>query len=124
MNGKIAAADIGLKRAYQPAAPDDGMRILVDRLWPRGVSKEAAAIDQWAKELAPSAELREWFGHEAQRWPEFRQRYAAELRACQPQLRALRAQARTQHLTLVYAAHDEARNNAVVLRRLLLGRAP
>ncbi|MGB7480948.1 MAG: DUF488 domain-containing protein [Burkholderiaceae bacterium] len=124
MNRKIAAADVKLKRAYQPPAPEDGRRILIDRLWPRGVSKQAAAIDQWAKELAPSTELREWFGHEPQRWPEFRRRYAAELRQCQPQLRALRAQAREHGVTLVYAAHDEAHNNAVVVRRLLLGRTP
>lgn len=112
-------AHLLLKRAYEPAAESDGMRVLVDRLWPRGLDKQHAAIDEWLKELAPSAELRKWFGHEPERWDEFRQRYAAEL-AGNETLERLRALARQQHVTLVYAAHDEAHNNAVALRDYLL----
>lgn len=117
---KIAAANIHLKRAYQPAAADDGQRILVDRLWPRGVRKEDAAIDQWAKDLAPSTALRQWFGHDPQRWPEFCRRYAAELRQQPEALAQLHALAQQQPVTLVFSAHDEAHNNAVALRDFLL----
>ena len=124
MSTKIAAADIRLKRAYEPAAPADGTRILVDRLWPRGVTKAAAAIDQWAKEIAPSTALRKWFGHDTARWQEFRRRYAAELRERAEELRVLRDQAKRGPVTLVYSAHDEAHNDAVVLRDILLGRSP
>jgi len=119
---KIAAANIRLKRAYQPAAADDGQRILVDRLWPRGVKKEDAAIDQWAKDLAPSTALRQWFGHDPERWPEFCRRYAAELRQQPEALAQLRALAQQQPVTLVFSAHDEAHNNAVALRAFLLGK--
>lgn len=124
MKKKIVAADIKLKRAYLPPAPEDGVRVLIDRLWPRGVSKSEAAIDHWAKELAPSTELRQWFGHDPERWPEFRRRYAAELQQHLPQLQALRERAREQVVTLVYAARDEAHNDAVVVRERLLGRTP
>ena len=124
MSTKIAAANIRLKRAYEPASSDDGARILVDRLWPRGVSKAAAAIDQWLKEIAPSTELRKWFGHDPARWTEFRRRYAGELREHAGPIRALRDQARRGPLTLVYSAHDQAHNDAVVLRDILLGRSP
>lgn len=124
MSTKIAAADFRLKRAYEPAAPADGTRILVDRLWPRGVTKAAAAIDQWVKEIAPSTALRKWFGHDSARWQEFRRRYAAELRERAEELRALRDQAKRGPVTLVYSAHDEAHNDAVVLRDILLGRSP
>lgn len=113
---------IALKRAYQPPLPEDGTRILVDRLWPRGVRKSEAAIDRWDKEIAPSAALRTWFGHDPERWPEFRRRYTAELRAHPDELAELRALARRGPITLVFAAHDEAHNNAVVLREVLLGR--
>jgi uncharacterized protein YeaO (DUF488 family) len=123
MSTKIAAADIRLKRAYEPPAPADGTRILVDRLWPRGVTKAAAAIDRWAKEVAPSTALRKWFGHDPARWPEFRRRYAAELRERAEALRALRDQAKRGPVTLVYSAHDEAHNDAIVLRDILLGRS-
>ncbi|WP_025916841.1 DUF488 domain-containing protein [Herminiimonas sp. CN] len=122
MGGKIAAANIRLKRAYQPAAADDGQRILVDRLWPRGVRKTDAAIDQWAKDLAPSTALRQWFGHDPARWPEFCQRYAAELQQQPEPLAQLRALAQRQPVTLVFSAHDEAYNNAVALRDFLLGK--
>lgn len=124
MSGKIAAANVRLKRAYEPPAPADGTRILIDRLWPRGVTKAAGAIDRWAKEIAPSTELRKWFGHDPARWQEFRHRYAAELRERSDEIRALRDQAKRGPVTLVYSAHDEAHNDAVVLRDILLGRSP
>lgn len=124
MSGKIVAANVKLKRAYQPAAAEDGTRILIDRLWPRGVKKTDAAIDQWPKELAPSTELRQWFGHDPERWPEFRQRYAAEIRQRADLLEPLRQLARQGTITLVFAAHDEEHNNAVVMRNLLLGKSP
>lgn len=123
MTSRIAASRIRLKRAYEPAAPDDGTRVLVDRLWPRGVSKVDAALDRWAKELAPSTELRQWFGHDPARWEEFRRRYAEELHQHPEQLEELRALARHGLLTLVYGAHDEAHNDAVVLREVLLKEA-
>jgi uncharacterized protein YeaO (DUF488 family) len=124
MSRTIAAANVRLKRAYERPAPADGTRILVDRLWPRGVTKAAAAIDQWVKDLAPSTDLRKWFGHDPARWQEFRRRYAAELRERAGEIRALRDQAKRGPVTLVYSAHDEAHNDAVVLRDILLGRAP
>jgi uncharacterized protein YeaO (DUF488 family) len=120
---RLAADRIAVKRAYEPAAKGDGVRILVDRLWPRGVSKEAAAIDDWMKELAPSTELRKWFGHDPERWTEFRRRYAAELKDRGEALSRLRALATKGRITLVYAARDEEHNDAVALRDILLGRA-
>ena len=122
MSPAIPAANVGLKRAYEPPAPDDGARILIDRLWPRGVSKEHAALDQWMKEIAPSTELRKWFGHDPAKWEEFRRRYAAELHQNADLLGQLRALARKGHVTLVYSAHDEQHNDAVALRGVLLGR--
>ena len=113
--------NVRLKRAYEHPARDDGTRILVDRLWPRGLKKAEASIDQWAKELAPSTELRKWFGHDPNRWPEFRQRYRGELRAGHDQLEHLRTLARSGAITLVYAARDEEHNDAVVLREVILG---
>lgn len=113
------SSKIKLKRVYDPASRTDGTRILVDRLWPRGLSKENAAIDHWCKELAPSTALRQWFGHEPERWEEFRKRYKAEL-AQQPEtLAELRGFARKGPITLLFAAHDELRNNAVVVHELL-----
>ena len=111
--------DVRLKRAYEPASAEDGYRVLVDRLWPRGVSKEQAKLDEWAQELAPSRQLREWFGHEPDRFPEFRRRYIDELRANRARLRELRRRARTGTLTLVYSAHDSEHNDAVVLAEVL-----
>lgn len=111
--------NLRLKRAYEPAGPEDGVRILVDRLWPRGVSKADAAVDEWLKDVAPSAELRRWFGHDPGRWAEFRRRYRAELRAQAPQLDRLRALAEAGTVTLVYAARDEEHNDAIVLRDVL-----
>jgi uncharacterized protein YeaO (DUF488 family) len=124
MVGKIAARNIRLKRAYEEAAKADGRRILVDRLWPRGVSKAAAAIDGWMKDIAPSNDLRRWFGHNPARWQEFRRRYAAELRDHRDRLRELRRFADAGVLTLVYSARDTVHNDAVVLRQALLGRWP
>jgi uncharacterized protein YeaO (DUF488 family) len=122
MKERIAAAGIRLKRAYQPPARGDGTRILVDRLWPRGIRKADAAIDHWARTVAPSTALRTWFGHDPGRWHEFRRRYAAELHGHPGELAELRALARQGPITLVFAAHDEAHNDAVVLRDVLLGR--
>lgn len=120
----IKAADVHLKRAYEPADDTDGCRVLVDRLWPRGVSKADAAIAEWLKELAPSTELRKWFGHDPDRWDEFRRRYAEEIRGHTELLAHLRDLARGGPVTLVYAAHDEIHNDAVVLRAVLLGHGP
>lgn len=111
--------DIRLKRAYEPAAADDGYRVLVDRLWPRGVSKQQAELDEWDKELPPSSKLREWFGHEPRRFPEFRRRYMDELRSNTPRLTELRRRARAGTLTLVYSARDSEHNDAVVLAEVL-----
>ena len=119
----IAAANVRLKRAYEAASAEGGTRVLIDRLWPRGVRKDAAAIDLWLKDIAPSTELRQWFGHDPARWAEFQQRYSAEVRANAQAFEQLRELARNGPLTLVYSAHDEAHNDAVVLRGLLLGTA-
>ena len=110
---------IKVKRVYEPASRTDGTRILVDRLWPRGFRKEDAAIDHWCKELAPSTVLRHWFGHKPERWEEFRKRYKAELIEQSEALAELRSFARKGPITLLFAAHDELRNNAVVLDELL-----
>lgn len=117
---RITAANVKLKRAYDAPAPEDGVRILVDRLWPRGLSKESASLDRWMKDIAPSDELRKWFAHDPARWNEFERRYAAELRQNEPLLAELRALARKHVVTLVYSAHDELHNNAVALRDILL----
>jgi uncharacterized protein YeaO (DUF488 family) len=122
MGNDIAAARIRLKRAYDDAGEEDGLRILVDRLWPRGVTKGRAAIDLWLKDIAPSAELRSWFGHDPVRWAQFRRRYRRELAEHREEVARLRKLARQGPVTLVYAARDETRNDAVVLRELLLGR--
>jgi uncharacterized protein YeaO (DUF488 family) len=111
--------DIRLKRAYEPASREDGYRVLVDRLWPRGVSKEQARLDEWDKELAPSTVLREWFAHEPSRFPEFRRRYIDELRCKRARLRQLRRRAKTGTLTLVYSAHDSEHNDAIVVAEVL-----
>ena len=111
--------DVQLKRAYDPPSPEDGTRILVDRLWPRGVRKADADIDMWMKDVAPSTQLRRWFGHDPARWDEFQRRYKAELASNAPLLKELRGMAREKRLTLVYSAHDELHNQAVVLRDVL-----
>ena len=123
MSTRIAAGHVRLKRAYEPPDPDDGTRVLVDRLWPRGVRKADAAVDLWLKDLAPSTALRKWFGHDPARWQAFRERYAEELRQRPEALSQIRELARKGPVTLVYSAHDEAHNDAVVLRELVLGRA-
>lgn len=109
-----------LKRAYEPPASTDGKRILVDRLWPRGLAKVKARIDLWLKDVAPSTELRQWFGHDPVKWPEFRKRYRTELKT-NPALEELRALSRRGDITLVYAARDPLHNEAVVLKQILDG---
>jgi uncharacterized protein YeaO (DUF488 family) len=114
--------DIRIKRVYEDRAKDDGYRLLVDRLWPRGISKEGAHVDEWLKEIGPSNELRQWFGHEPPKYPEFKKRYEQELHGQAELLKHLRDLAKKQRLTLVYSAKDEEHNQAVVLREVLLGR--
>ncbi len=111
--------DVRLKRAYDPPSTEDGVRVLVDRLWPRGLRKADVAIDRWLKDVAPSTELRRWFGHDHDRWKEFRHRYEVELSHNAALVRELQAIARKGPLTLVYAARDELHNEAVVLRDVL-----
>ena len=111
--------DVRLKRAYEPPARSDGYRVLIDRLWPRGVSKERAQLDEWQRELAPSSELRRWFGHDPAKFGEFRRRYREELAGQEETLRELRRRAREGTLTLVYGARDSEHNDAVVLAELL-----
>ena len=105
------------KRIYEEPSADDGTRVLVDRLWPRGVSKEEAKIDRWEKDLAPTNELRRWFGHDPAKWEEFLRRYRAELEGKEEVLARLRQEATGGTVTLLYAARDEERNNAVALKR-------
>ena len=119
---ELTAGQVKLKHVCEPASADDGVRILVDRLWPRGVKKADAAIDQWIKDIAPSTALRKWFGHDPARWAEFRARYAVEVHEHPEQFERLRALASQGQITLVYSAHDEVHNDAVALRSLLLGR--
>ncbi|HEU5016604.1 MAG TPA: DUF488 domain-containing protein [Pseudolabrys sp.] len=121
MSNRIAAEKVKLKRAYEPPSRADGTRILVDRLWPRGVKKTEAKIDEWMKDIAPSTALRKWFGHDPDRWQEFRRRYKREVNEHPEQLDRLRKMARRGALTLVFSAHDEEHNDAVVLRELILG---
>lgn len=111
--------DVRIKRAYDEPATSDGYRVLIDRLWPRGVAKTDAEIDEWARELAPTTELRRWFGHDPDRFDEFRRRYTAELVTHEDKLRELRRRARNGRLTLVYGARDEEHNDAVVLAEVL-----
>jgi uncharacterized protein YeaO (DUF488 family) len=109
-----------LKRVYEAADPDDGFRVLVDRLWPRGLTKEKAHIDLWLKEVAPSDELRKWFGHEPDKWPAFRERYFRELESRSEELGQLRDLIAKGPVTLVYAAKDTEHNQAVALRDFVL----
>lgn len=110
---------IRIKRVYEPASSDDGFRVLVDRVWPRGITKQRAAVDLWLKDVAPSTDLRTWFGHEPARWDEFRRRYGAELGNAEHLLDELRARAAKAPLTLVYSARDTMHNQAVVLKQVL-----
>lgn len=115
------AVDVRTKRVYDPPEPGDGYRVLIDRLWPRGVSRERARIDEWARELAPSDGLRKWFGHDPKRFREFRRRYREELRDHAGRIAQLRERAGRGAVTIVYAARDEVHNNAAVLAELLRG---
>lgn len=115
--------DISLKRAYDPPVTGDGFRLLVDRIWPRGVSKDSAHVDLWLKEIAPSARLRKWFGHDPMKWDEFRSRYFSELKANAEPLAQVRALVRKGKVTFVYAAKDTLHNNAVALKEFIEGGA-
>jgi uncharacterized protein YeaO (DUF488 family) len=115
-------AGIGFKRVYEASEPSDGLRILIDRLWPRGVSKSALKLDGWPRELAPSTALRQWYGHEPERYPEFRRRYLAELTRHPDELAALRALVKGKRATLLTATRELELSHAGVLREALLGR--
>jgi uncharacterized protein YeaO (DUF488 family) len=115
----MSVVRVRIKRAYDKAEPSDGYRILIDHVWPRGVSRERAHLDEWARELAPSDELRKWFDHEPARFARFRTRYREELAAQAERVDALRERAAHAPLTIVYAARDREHNNAVVLAELL-----
>jgi uncharacterized protein YeaO (DUF488 family) len=110
---------IKLKRAYEKPARDDGERILVERLWPRGLTKPQAKLDLWLKDVAPSTELRKWFGHDPDRWDEFRRRYQKELRSKEDLIELLKRKAKAGTITLIYAARDEEHNGALVLKQFL-----
>ena len=114
---------ITLKRAYVPPAPEDGFRVLVERLWPRGLKKEALALDLWLKDIAPSPELRRWFGHDPAKWEEFCRRYWAELAGRPAVVKLLREKVREGPVTLVYGSRDEEHNAAVALKKFLAGEA-
>jgi len=110
---------VKMKRIYESASPKDGKRILVDRLWPRGIKKEEAKIDEWLKDIAPSDELRKWYSHDPSKWQEFKKRYEKELKDKSLMLNRIRNEAKTGTITLLYAAKDEEHNNAVVLKEIL-----
>lgn len=110
---------IRIKRAYDKPAPNDGVRILVDRLWPRGVSKAKLKIVRWEKDIAPSTQLRQWFGHDPKKWTEFKKRYKVELKSHAVKRKELRALAKNKTLTLIYGAKDPEHNHALVLREWL-----
>ena len=113
---------IQLKRVYEKPSRKDGVRILVDRLWPRGLTKERAAVNLWLKDVAPSSELRKWFGHDPAKWKEFQVRYRKELRQKKDALKLLKQKSEERTVTLVYGARDEQHNEAVVLRKIVEGR--
>lgn len=113
------AVDVRIKRVYDPPDADDGYRVLIDHVWPRGVSHGRASLDEWARELAPSDQLRRWFDHAPERFPQFRSRYRVELAASAVRLEELRRRARNGPLTILYAARDREHNNAVVLAELV-----
>jgi uncharacterized protein YeaO (DUF488 family) len=117
---KIKEANVQLKRAYDPPKKSDGTRVLVDRIWPRGVKKADAEIQEWMKDIAPSSSLRKWFGHDPEKWQEFRSRYRAELKKKPEQLEHLCMLVRKGPTTLIYSARDQKHNNAVALRDLIL----
>lgn len=111
-----------LKRVYETPSRQDGLRVLVDRLWPRGLTKERAAVDVWAKDIAPSTELRKWFGHDPDKWKQFQTRYRSELRTNKAAVDELKQQIKGKTVTLVYGARDEEHNEAVVLQKVLVRR--
>ncbi len=111
---------VKIKRIYDPYSAGDGKRILVDRLWPRGMKKEEARIDEWLKEIAPSNELRKWYSHDPAKWPEFKKRYRKELRPHAESIRKLKSLANEQTLTLLFSSKELERNNAAALREILL----
>ena len=113
---------IFVKRIYEPPAKSDGFRVLVDRLWPRGISKENAKLDLWLPDIGPSTKLRQWFNHDPARWEEFRRRYHAELKEKKELVADLKGRAKMGTVTLLYSARDEAHNQAVALRSFLLKR--
>jgi uncharacterized protein YeaO (DUF488 family) len=113
------APDVRIKRIYDPPEPDDGYRVLIDHVWPRGISKDRARLDEWARELAPSDELRKWFDHVPERYAEFRRRYRDELAGQAGRIEELRARATKAPVTITYAARDEQHNNAVVVSELV-----
>lgn len=110
---------IKIKRIYDPASPKDGKRILIDRLWPRGIKKDDAKIDEWLKDIAPSNELRQWFSHDPSKWEEFKRRYKKELKNKSEMLEMIREKAKISTITLLFAAKDIEHNNAVVLKEIL-----
>jgi uncharacterized protein YeaO (DUF488 family) len=113
---------IQMKRVYQEASRKDGLRVLVDRLWPRGLTKARAAVDLWLKDVAPSTELRKWFGHDPAKWRQFQVRYRKELREKGDALELLKQKSKERKVTLVYGARDEEHNEALVLKKILEGR--
>src|SRR5689334_8873624 len=113
---------IKLKRVYETSSPQDGLRVLVDRLWPRGLTKERAAVDLWLKEMAPSTELRKWFGHDPEKWKQFQLRYRKELQEKKDALKLLKRKCKDQTVTLLFGARDEEHNEALVLKKILEGR--
>ena len=118
-NGSTMARMVKIKRVYDAESPGDGKRILIDRLWPRGIKKESIRIDEWLKEIAPSNELRKWFAHDPAKWEEFRNRYYRELSEKALMIEALRRQAKQGTLTLLFSAKDAEHNNAVALQELI-----
>ena len=110
---------IKIKRVYEQPAKDDGVRILVDRLWPRGLTKEKASVDLWLKDIAPSTELRKWFAHDPDKWKSFRRRYETEIRRNDALIKVLTDKANKETITLVYGARDEKHNEALVLKQFL-----
>ncbi len=117
--GQARGGTVRLKRVYDPPDRTDGLRVLVDRLWPRGLSRQSARVDEWRRDVAPTDALRKWYGHDPAKWPGFRRRYLAELKKATPVLRALARQSRRTTVTLVFAARDVEHSNAAVLRSLL-----
>ena len=113
---------IKVKRVYEKPSRTDGLRVLVDRLWPRGLSKERAAVKVWLKDLAPSTELRKWFGHDPEKWKQFEARYRKELRERKEALNLLKQKSEEHTITLLYGARDEEHNEALVLKKILEGR--